>query len=58
MAAVELTIEGAFGFPAEAEGDGVDALGLAFEVTGDGVDKEEDFGAAEAKPVVAAEGEA
>ena len=58
MAAVEFTIEGTFGFPAEAAGDGVDVLGLVFEVTGDGVDKEEALGAAEAKPVVAAEGEA
>ena len=52
MAAVELTIEGTFGLPAEAAGDGVVVLGLAFEVTGDGVDKEE------AKLVVATAGEA
>ena len=57
MAAVEGTIEGAFDFADEGAGDGVAVPGLVFEVTGDGVDKEEAFGAVWAE-LVAAAGEA
>ena len=54
MAAVEVTTEGAFDFADEGAGDGVAVPGLVFEVTGDGVDKEDAFGAVEVEPVAAA----
>ena len=57
MAAAELTIEGAFDIAEEAAGDGVVVIGFVFEVTGDGVDREEPFGAVEEELVPAAAGE-